>query len=279
LVAQAPPLAGPAPQPRAEQLASLRRQLEELRRKFTDQYPDVVRLRTELAALEQQLAQSPAPASAATPPAATSATVDRKALILQSIADADKELKALKDEEMALRQSVSSYEQRVENVPKRQEEFQTLSRDYNTTKERYETMLKRYEEAQLAASLEQGQKVEQFRILDAAIAPREPAAPSRLRLFMIGLVLAIGTAVGAVVLAERLDTAFHSIEDLRAFVAVPTLFSIPLIATAADRRRYWRRLALTTVSIVVGLTLIIAGSRALASGNEQIVRLTARGRV
>jgi hypothetical protein len=164
-------------------------------------------------------------------------------------------------------------------VPKRQEEVQTLSRDYSTTKERYETMLKRYEEAQLAASLEQGQKVEQFRILDAAIPPRDPAAPSRLRLFAIGLVLAIGMAVGAVWLAERTDTAFHSIEDLRAFVSLPTLFSIPLIATSADRRRRWRRLAVTTVSVIIGLTLIIAGTRALANGNEQIVRLTARGRM
>ena len=154
-----------------------------------------------------------------------------------------------------------------------------MSRDYNTTKERYETLLKRYEEAQLAASLEQGQKVGQFRILDAAIPPREAAAPNRPRLVAIGLALAIGLAVGAVLLSERLDTAFHSIEDLRAFVAVPTLFSIPLIATAAERRRRWRRLAVTTISIVVGLIIIIAGSRALAKGNEQIVRLTARGHV
>ena len=188
------------------------------------------------------------------------------------MADADRELTALKNEEMALRRSVNSFEQRVENVPKRQEEVQTLSRDYNTTKERYETMLKRYEEAQLAANLEQGQKVEQFRILDAAIPPRDPAAPSRPRLFAIGLFLAIGMAVGAVLLAERIDTAFHNIEDLRAFVSVPTLFSIPLIATAADRRRRWRRLALTTVSVIVGLTLIIAGSHAAGRGNEQIAR-------
>jgi succinoglycan biosynthesis transport protein ExoP len=140
-------------------------------------------------------------------------------------------------------------------------------------------LLKRYEEAQLAASLEQGQKVGQFRVLDGAIAPRDPVAPGRLRLLAMGLVLAIGLALGAVLLSERLDTTFHSIEDLRAFITVPTLFSIPLIATAAERRRRRRRLTLTTISIVVGLIIIIAGSRALARGNEQIVRLTARGHV
>jgi succinoglycan biosynthesis transport protein ExoP len=280
MAAPATPAAGPAPRPRAEQAASLRRQLEEARGKFTDQYPDVVRLRTELAAAERQLSQRDGSGATATSPATTSApALDPKTLVLQSIADADRELKALKAEELALHRSLNSYEQRVENGPKRQEEVQALSRDYNTTKERYETLLKRYEEAQLAASLEQGRKVGQFRVLDAAIAPREAAAPSRPRLFAIGLLLAIGLAVAAVLLSERLDTAFHSIEDLRAFVTVPALFSIPLIATAAERRRTWRRLALTTISIVVGLIIIIAGTRALARGNEQIVRLTARGHV
>jgi hypothetical protein len=81
--------------------------------------------------------------------------------------------------------------------------------------------------------------------------------------------------VGSVLLVEKLDTAFHNIDDLRGFVTVPTLFSIPRILTAADTRRKWRRLALTTVSIVIGLTLVISGSHYLANGNEQLVRLTA----
>jgi succinoglycan biosynthesis transport protein ExoP len=280
MAAPASPAGGPVPRTRTEQLAILRRQLAELRGKFTDQYPDVVRLRTELAALERQLSQPDSPAATATSPATTAGRpVDPKTPIFQSIADADRELKTLKAEELALHRSLDSYEQRVENGPKRQEEFQALSRDYNTTKERYETLLKRYEEAQLAASLELGQKVGQFRILDAAVPPRDPAAPNRPRLFAIGLLLAFGLAIGAVLLSERLDTAFHNIEDLRAFVTAPTLFSIPLIATAAERRRRWRRLGLTTVSVVVGLIIIVAGSRALARGNEQIVRLTARAHV
>jgi succinoglycan biosynthesis transport protein ExoP len=280
LAVPAPLATGASPRTRAEQLASLRRQLDEMREKFTDQYPDVVRLRTELAALERQLSPRDGRGATATSPATTSGPpVDPKTLLVKSIADADRELKALKAAELALHRSLDSYQQRVENGPKRQEEIQALSRDYNTTKEHYETMLKRYEEAQLAASLEQGQKVGQFRILDAAIAPRDPVAPSRLRLLAMGLVLAIGLAAGAVLLSERLDTTFHSIEDLRAFITVPTLFSIPLIATASERRRRRRRLTLTTISIVVGLIIIIAGSRALARGNEQIVRLTARGHV
>ena len=263
-----------------EQLTKLKQQLEQLRKKYTDQYPEVIRVQAELEDLERQISDRAAVTTspAAKPPATAAPSLDPRARLLQAIADDDAELAALKNEETAFRQAIASYEQRVENVPRREEELATLSRDSATTKDRYDSLLKRYEEAQLASSLEQGQKVEQFRILDAAIPPREPTAPSRTRLFAIGFCLAIGLAIGSVLLVEKLDTAFHNIDDLRAFVAVPTLFSIPRILTTAEARRRWRRAALTAVSVVIGLALVITGSRYLASDNEQLVRLTASTR-
>jgi polysaccharide chain length determinant protein (PEP-CTERM system associated) len=263
---------------RTEEVAKLRQQLDQLSRKYTDQYPEVIRVKSELAELERQLAERPVLTGTAEAPATTAAAVDPRTRLQQAIGDAGAELRSLKKEEIAFRRAIDSYEQRVENVPKRQEEFQALSRDSETTKERYNTLLKRYEEAQLASSLEQGQNVEQFRILDAAIPPREPAAPNRVRVFAIGLSFSVALAVGSVLLLEKIDTAFHSIDDLRACVAVPTLFSIPLILTAGESRRRWRRVALTVVSIVLGLALIVSGARRLARDNETLVRLTAGAR-
>ena len=193
--------------------------------------------------------------------------------------EVDAELRALKQEEIALRQAIAGYEQRVENVPKRQEEYQALSRDYATTKERYDTLLKRYEEAQLAASLEQARNVEQFRVLDAAIPPREPVAPNRVKVIVGGFIVAIALAIGVVLLTEKLDTAFHTVDDLRAFTTVPTLFSIPLIHTISDGRRQMRRFVLTTASVLIALAAIVAGFHYVATGNEQIARLVGRGRI
>jgi protein tyrosine kinase modulator len=282
-LADIPPAAAPAPiaaeparAPASEELAKLKQELEQLRRKYTDRYPEVIRVRADIADLERLLSERPVVVgTGAKPSAATAPSIDPRTRLLQVIGDAEAEIKALKNEEAAFRQAINSYEQRVENVPKRQEEFEALSRDTATTKDRYDTLLKRYEEAQLASSLEQGRKVEQFRILDAAIPPREPAAPSRARFFAIGFCLALALAVGSVLLIEKFDTAFHSIDDLRASITVPTLFSIPRILTTADARRRWRRVALTAVSIVIGLAALISGSRYLASDNEQLVRLTA----
>jgi polysaccharide biosynthesis transport protein len=264
------------------QLDTLRQQLRDLQSHFTDAYPEVIRLRHEIATLEQRGPED-ASGNLVTPPQDSTPRLeqgqDPTPRLEQGIAEVDAELSALKAEELSLRRAITGYEQRVENVPRRQEEFQALSRDYDTTKQRYETLLKRYEEAQLAESLEQGKKVEQFRILDSAMPPRDPAAPDRLRILIMGFIAALGLAAGAVMAAEKLNTAFHDLDDLRAFVSSRTVVRVPLILTAADVRRQRLRFAAVAVSAMVALALIVAGSHYLASGNEQIVRLMERGNV
>ncbi len=260
---------------RAAELAKLKQELSEMRRQFSDAYPDVIRIKSEIASLERQDREA-APVAPAAPAAPR---VDQKDRLAQSLGDVERELAALKDEEVALRGAIASYERRVENVPKRQEEFQALSRDYETTKERYDTLLKRYEEAQLAANLEQGQKVEQFRVLDTAIPPRNPSAPGRLRLLVAGLIAALVFAAGVVVLAEKLDTSFHSLEELRANVSGLTLFSIPIIESPSVTRRQWGLVAFRVATVVIAIAVIVAGFRYVARDNEKLVRIVARGRV
>lgn len=268
----AAPLPEPSESPRALELAKLRQQLSDLLRKYTDEYPEVIRVRQEIASRERESRTDAAPVSAPT------AVPDPKPRLREAIAEAVAELTALRQEELTLRQGIASYEQRVENVPKRQEEFQSLSRDYQTIKDRYDTLLKRYEEAQLAESLEQGHAVGRFRILDPAIPPREPSAPSRTRLLIVGILFSLAMVAAVVLAAEYFDTSFHDVDDLRAAVAVPAIFSVPLIAVRPTGRTRVRTVALAAVS-VVALLLIVAGSHYIATGNEQLVRLVARGRM
>jgi len=263
-------VAPPPPSPDDERVVRLQQQLDDLRRKYTDDYPDVIRLRADLDRAQQT-------ARRAEPARPAPAALDSGRQIGDALGDVDAELRALKTEERSLRDTIAAYERRVENVPKRQQEMQEVSRDYATVKERYETLLKRYEEAQLAESLEQGRQVEQFRILDPALPAHDPAAPNRVRLLGLGLLLAIGLAVGVVIGAEKIDTSFHTIDELRAFAAVPTLAVVPLLASSA-RARARRRFALAAVSAIVGLSLAVAGARYVAHGNEQLVRLMERSR-
>jgi hypothetical protein len=119
--------------------------------------------------------------------------------------------------------------------------------------------------------------VKQFRVLDPAIPPTRPAAPDRMRLLMMGLLAAIAAAFGLVFAAERLDTTFHTLEDLRSFTNAPTLATIRPVVTASDRRRQRWRVALAAVGAVLFLALVGAGTYRYSIGNEQIVRMMTRG--
>ena len=256
---------------RAARLARLRQELASARARFTEEHPTVVRLKAQLAATEGESADSPVDATAA---ASSSPYVLR---LRETLRATESELKVLKTEEQRLRGAIAAYQARLENTPKREQEFQELSRDYESTKQLYDLLGKRYEEAQLAESMEQRQKGERFRMLDPAIASQIPAAPNRPRLFILSLVLSLGLGAGALVLAEMLDTSFHSVSELREFSIVPVLVSVPRIVTDADRQRQRRRFRLVAAGAMLGLVVLAGTSYVIGHGNEQLVQMLAGG--
>jgi polysaccharide chain length determinant protein (PEP-CTERM system associated) len=254
------------------QLLKVTQELAELRRRFSDQYPDVIRVKAEIDALEQETAQRGTHGNTT-----ASAPVDAAMhLAKQSLGELDRELKALATEEASIRKAIAGYEARVEDAPKRRQELQQLARDYEAVDERYQALFKRSDEAQLAENLEQGQSTEQFRILDPAVPPARPAAPNRLWLLIMGFVASVAFGFGAIVVAEKLDSTFHTVDDLQGFINVPILARIRLIPTAGGARRQRLRFALMALAAIAGLAVIVVGSYYVAAGNEQMVRLTAR---
>lgn len=281
-----------APNPIAVRIAKLTQDLTELRTRFTEQYPDVVRVKSEISALKEQLAaekkdsgtekglasrQNSVSGEKTLSQRTSASRVDPSLLPLKSALDeADAEIKSLKDQEKILRRSIATYEHRVESSPLREQQLQALSRDYQTTSDLYASLQKRYEEAQMSESMERGQKGERFQILEPAIPPMSPASPRRLRLLVLGLFMSLAVAAGAVVFSEKLDSTFHSASDLRAFTRIPVLASIPRIVTRADSTRRKLKFFFGALAVLLILALILAGSYFLAHGNIGLVRILAR---
>lgn len=250
-------------------LEKLRTELTELRTRASNKHPDVLRIQGEIAAIEKALAETAVEAKL--DPAQAAALLSSPDDIKQALRELDKDLKNLKSEEQRLRQEVSAYQRRVERSPQHAQEFQQLERDYKMTRDLYFSLLQRYEDAQLAETMEQTRHGGQLRIIDPAMPANAPAAPNRVRLMLVGLVLSIGMAIGGVMLAEYRDRSFHDVDSLRAFTRVPILVRIPMIETKADRARKVARVSLRTTASIASLVLIIGVFSYLASENEQLV--------
>jgi len=253
---------GTAPDSPQAQLARLKRELTDLRRTYKDEYPEVGRLAAEVTALEKQIAAETA--------------VDIKKPN-PGLVEIDNELAALKTQEAVLMKTEADYDTRIQATPARQRELEDLTRGHASARERYQAMVRQYTDARLAATLESGQRIEQFRVLDPAVPPGRAAAPDRLLLTLIGLVVALGLGLATILLTEKLDTSFHTADEVGAFAGVPVLATIRQIPTRVGvRNRRLKGFAGTCAALLM-LALIGAGAFYLTAGNEQMVKLTASG--
>jgi polysaccharide chain length determinant protein (PEP-CTERM system associated) len=268
---------GTGPESPAMRLARLRQERTQLRTTYSEKYPDIVRINGEIAELERQMASSKSARAAETP--ATSPEDVRRRLPIREI---DSDVRSLRAEEQHLRDQIMAYQGRVNESPRREQEMTNLARDYETTRELYRSLLSRIGEAELGETTEERRGTGQYRILDAAVPPLEPVAPRRGRLLLLGVVVSLVMGAAAIVVAEHLDTSFHTLDDLRAATSLPVAAAIPLIVTESDRtrrrRRFQARVALAALGMVamVGLSFVFAhdndrmvvGSRPVASENR-----------
>lgn len=262
----------PAPDAAAARLSRLKEELSRFTLRYSDKYPDVSRLKSEIAALEQQLSDRGPERIADSAPHAASRLVHQ---LRESLAEVESEISNLKTAEASLRANIAGYVERLENAPRRQRGFEEISRDYQTTRDLYASVRRSYEQAQLEQGSAGGKRAPRFRIMDSAVAPAYPVAPNRPLLLFLALIGSLVVAASSAALAERLDTSFHAAEDVRSFTRVPVLASIPLIVTLGDRRRYRWRFSLAAVSILVGLAIIVYASNGLARNQGMLVSILA----
>ena len=248
-------------------LDAAKRELADLQARFNDTYPDVQIKKAEVQRLERDAA-----AVTGKSPASSAAQAQR-ATITNGLKEVEARLDSLSKESQSLRSQVGSYEGRVESAPARGPEYEALTRDYNSTRDAYDQLLRKYDEARLAETLERNQGGEEFRVLDSALPPPFAAGPNRFRLLVFGLMLAFVLAIAAAILIDKIDTSFHTVDDLRSFTRVPVLVSIPRIRTVADNRRRRARSVAVAVTALVTLVLLASGAFYYAHGSDQVARL------
>jgi succinoglycan biosynthesis transport protein ExoP len=254
-----------------ERLAALRRNLTELKTRYSDKHPDVVRAKAEIAALEQMIREAPEVGGTLIVPASPQAVQ-----IQRQLAQLELEGRSLEAENRSLHASIAQYQHRVEMTPEREQEFAGVSREYEATQALYNTLQQRQREAELAENMEQRQKGEQFRVLDPARPANEPSAPKRGRLLLMGLVAALGLAFGLGVALEVLDPSLHHADDLKSLTSIPVVVTIPRIVTPVEARARRRRLWVGATLAATGLLLIVGMSFLLTRGNTQLTGLLMR---
>ena len=221
---------GSSPETVDMQLTLLQTQLANLQSKYTDDYPDVIKTKSAIAALQKRLAESDPPKAATDGKPAKSASEPAQIAQLRAEIHTTEQVIAEKTKEQAkIQQEIKVYQDRVQSSPAVEQQYKELTRDYQTALDFYNDLLKKRDQSTMATDLERHQEGEQFKILDPANLPDQPSFPNRPAFTLGGLGggLALGLAIAF--LLESRDTSFRTERDVEFALKLPVLAMVPAI--------------------------------------------------
>jgi len=151
--------------------------------KYTAQHPEVIKTKSEIEDLKQQIA------STKKSPGGTgedeSSTMNPG--LMEKIAETEAEIDALKTRSDELLKQQQKAKEVRGGMPKEQEEWTKLQRDRNVYQSIYDDLLKKLENAKVSKDLELTDKVSNFKVVDPAILPFSPIKPNRVALILAGI--------------------------------------------------------------------------------------------
>jgi uncharacterized protein involved in exopolysaccharide biosynthesis len=259
----------------AARLTQAQSELTALGARFTEQSLEVRSKQAEIASLEALVAASQ-PAAGGGPRAAIVPGASMVVTLRSQVADASARLKVLQTRNAGIQDELLRFERILQRAPTQNAELNRISHDVTPTRTRYESLRSRYDQARAAERTRLGQHGMEFQVLEAATPAQVRLAPNRKILLGFALLLAVGCGLGAVLLADRLDSSFRTVDELRAFTHVPVLATIPRTLSQEARRRQSVTAVLAGAAASLVLALVSFGLFHLVQDADRITRTLVR---
>lgn len=259
-------------------IESLKKSLDLLRLRYTDDHPDVIGTKRVLDDLEAQrereiaATRKAAQAAEAARPRRT-ASVNANPVYQQlkvSLAEAEANVASLTARVREYESRYGALKSSARMVPQVEAEFAQLNRDYDINKKNYEALVARRESAELSGEMEATAGMADFRLIDPPRVSPQPVAPNRIILLGMAVLAALGAGFLASFLASQIWPTFFDARALRDVTGLPVLGSVSMVMSDARRRRERRGL----VGFITGFLAFIA---AFGGGFAMFVLSSARG--
>jgi polysaccharide chain length determinant protein (PEP-CTERM system associated) len=225
-------------------IGELKRNLDALMQRYTDQHPDVITTRRLIKDLEDQKKREMAElrkAAMAQAAAAGPSSTSNSSLVAQelgrAVAGSEVQVASLRARVAEYGARAAAAREALKSAPQIEAEAAQLNRDYAITKKNYEDLVARRQSAVMSGELDVASGVAEFRLIDPPRAAPKPVSPNRMLLLPGVLLAAIGTGVFFAFAAAQLRPTFASGEDLRKQTGLPLLGVVTLLRSEDDKHR------------------------------------------
>ena len=221
------------------QQADLQAQLDTLRLNYTEDYPDVVRLRHQIEDLRKQAASADAqrPVGGAMP-------LDHAVTMNPVYQQMRLQLAAVRSDAAASAARVGASEamlqaelERSKRIANSENVTAELTRDYTVNRDVYQDLLKRRENARVSMNLDAEQRGLTFLVQNPAVMPLVPSGLRFMHFGLAGLALSLAIPFGLLFALARFDPRVRSVAQLERATGFPVLATVPFYPTPRDRRR------------------------------------------
>ena len=233
------------------QLVAMEQRLNDLRLRYTESYPEIVRLKFEINSLRQRLEAQSQDGMAQDEVAGGSKMTSFNPLYLdvqQRLLEVQGELSDARSKKQSLDQMIAKRKIELKNVPETRKQLNVLVQERNSYQKLYQELLGRMGKAEVSKQMEIGNKAATFRVVDAAILPETPISPNLMKMLLLAIVAGLASAAGIIFLFENLDNRLRDPGLLESY-GVEVIAIIPNIVDHQEMRRRRRKdLLLVTIS-------------------------------
>ncbi len=248
-------------------LAEYQSQLDALRLTYQDTYPDIVRLKTDIAEIKKALAQEeagrPAHAGAQTLMSDESATELYRQL-RQDLSQTETQIETLQGRMQETTRLIEAERERNRKLYGGAT-LAELTRSYEVNQTILDDLVKRRESARVSLSLDRDSQGLSFRIHDEASMPAAPSGPVLIQFAIGGLILGLIAPFGLLYAFNQMDTRVRSDGVIADKLKLPVAGVVPHLSTPKEMLATSR--SLQWVGVLVGSVVFIVIS-IVWSGNS-----------
>jgi polysaccharide chain length determinant protein (PEP-CTERM system associated) len=249
-----------------QELSRLKAQLTDLSSHYTDSYPDVRKVKAQIATTEKQRQDLLAAPRTETKQASDAQSTPL--LQLQGQLQANQlEITGRERAIAGLEARINEYQGRLNSEPATEQQRDELTRGYEQSKASYDDLLKKKNNSVMATSMEQMQQGERFTMLDPPILPTKPDFPNRLKFCGMGIVAGLALGCLVVFLFEFFDDRMHGEKEIKALLTIPVIAEIPEIQSPLDEKKQKRQVVVGwALTAIVGAVIVLGSTFSILRG-------------
>lgn len=245
-------------------IADLEKQLADLRVKFTDKHPDVIRVRQTLDDLYKIRDEERRKASKAARSSGGSLDVNPVYQQMRvALSTAEAELAASKAKLAEKQQAVGYLKRMVDTIPEVEAQLNRLNRDYAVVKKQYDGLVQSLESARLSEEVQAGNEQVTFDVIEPPRLPLIPVAPNRPILLAVVILLALGCGGIVSYFLNQHNPVYFSGQSLRAATGLPVFATVGLVGSTPISRNDKLLAVAASLLLVTFILLLLLGGGGL----------------